>query len=455
MTQTELLIIGGGPAGYVAAIRASQLGMKVCLVEEKKVGGTCLNIGCIPTKSLLAHAGFIYGLKHPRAGVNVGSYDLDKQAIYSFKDNVVNKLTSGIEMLVKSYGVDIKTGHASFISKNQIKVGDETVEFKNAMIATGSKSIMPRSMFVDGFTVDSTFVLEHPEMGGKKIVIIGGGVIGCELAFILNSFGSEVTIVEKLKAILPTEDKDCVRYIETSFKNKGVKVLTDISVEKIEKGKVILSNSETITADYCVVAVGRMPNTEGLDCDKAGINVGDKKEVIVDKDFKTSNSGVYAVGDVTGSIQLAHYASACACKVLADMKGSSLAPNLDVVPRVTYSIPELASVGLTETQAKASGIEHKVGRFAYAASGKAMSMDETDGIVKVLVDTDDKVIGAAVVGADADNLIVPFTMAIALGLKASQLATVIYPHPTLAEMILEVCEDVHGKAIHKGGRRRA
>ncbi|MEI6080795.1 MAG: FAD-dependent oxidoreductase, partial [bacterium] len=192
-----------------------------------------------------------------------------------------------------------------------------------------------------------------------------------------------------------------------------------------------------------------------LDCDKAGINVGDKKEVIVDKDFKTSNSGVYAVGDVTGSIQLAHYASACACKVLADMKGSSLAPNLDVVPRVTYSIPELASVGLTETQAKASGIEHKVGRFAYAASGKAMSMDETDGIVKVLVDTDDKVIGAAVVGADADNLIVPFTMAIALGLKASQLATVIYPHPTLAEMILEVCEDVHGKAIHKGGRRRA
>ena len=454
MTQTELLIIGGGPAGYVAAIRASQLGMKVCLIEEKKVGGTCLNIGCIPTKSLLAHAGFIYGLKHSRAGVNVGSYDLDKQAIYSFKDNVVNKLTSGVEMLVKSYGADLKTGHASFIGKDQIKVGDEVIEFKTAMIATGSKSIMPRSMFVDGFTVDSTFVLEHPEMGGKKIVIIGGGVIGCELAFILNSFGSGVTIVEKLKSILPTEDKDCVRYIETSFKNKGVKVLTDISVEKIEKGKITLSNSETITSDYCIVAVGRMPNTEGLDCEKAGINIGDKKEVIVDKDFKTSNKNVYAIGDVTGSIQLAHYASACACKVLADMKGSSSAPNLDVVPRVTYSIPELASVGLTETQAKASGIEHKVGRFAYAASGKAMSMDETDGVVKVLVDLDDKVIGAAVVGADADNLIVPFTMAIALGLKASQLATVIYPHPTLAEMILEVCEDVHGKAIHKGGRRR-
>jgi dihydrolipoamide dehydrogenase len=441
----------------VGAIRAAQLGIKVCLVEEKKAGGTCLNIGCIPTKSLLSHAGFIYGLKHPRTGISVGQYSLDKQAIYSFKDGVVNKLTAGVEGLVKSYGVDLKMGHASFVSNNQVKIGEETIEFKRAIIATGSKSIMPKSMHVDGFTVDSTFVLAHPEMG-KKVVVIGGGVIGCELAFILNSFGVEVTIVEKLKTILPTEDKDCIRYVEASLKNKGVKVMADISVEKIEKGKVILSNSEILEADHCVVAVGRMPNTEGLDCEKAGVKTGDKKEVVTGKDFKTSNSNIYAVGDVTGAIQLAHYASACACRVVAEMAGGnavSSAPNIEVVPRVTYSIPELASVGLTETQAKAENVEYKVGRFAYAASGKAMAMDETDGMVKVLVDKSDKIIGAAVVGADADNLIVPFTMAIALGLTATQLSTVIYPHPTLSEMILEACEDVHGRAVHKAGRRKA
>ena len=269
-------------------------------------------------------------------------------------------------------------------------------------------------------------------------------------------FGRKPFTIEKMKTILPTEDRDCIRYVETSLKNKGIRVLTDISVEKMEKGRLTLSNAEVIDAEFCVVAVGRMPNIEGLDCEKAGIKVGDKKEVVVDKEFKTSNPNVYAVGDVTGSIQLAHYASACACRVVAEISGNrSNVPNIDVVPRVTYSIPELASVGLTEVQAKASNKEYKVGRFAYAASGKAMSMDETDGMVKVLVDTNDKIIGAAVVGADADNLIVPFTIAISLGLTASKLATVIYPHPTLSEMILEACEDVHGKAIHKAGRRRS
>ncbi|MCX6112451.1 MAG: dihydrolipoyl dehydrogenase [Proteobacteria bacterium] len=456
MTQTELLIIGGGPAGYVGAIRAAQLGMKVTLVEEKRIGGTCLNIGCIPTKSLLSHAGFIYGLKHPRTGVNISSHTLDKNAIYAFKDSVVNKLTSGVETLVRSYGIDIKSGHASFTGKNQVKVGGETIEFKKAVIATGSKSIMPKFMSVEGFSVDSTFVLEHPEMGGKNIVIIGAGVIGCELAFILNSFGSQVTMVEKMKTILPTEDKDCIRAVESSLKNKGIKVLTDISVEKIEKGRITLSNNELIEADYCVVAVGRIPNTDGLDSAKAGVKIGEKKEIVIDNNFKTSNPDIYAVGDVTGSIQLAHYASACACRVVVEITGNkSPVPNINAIPRVTYSIPELASVGLTETQAKSSNVDYKVGRFSYAASGKAMSMDETEGMVKVLVDTNDKIIGAAVVGADADNLIVPFTMAIALGLTASELTTVVYPHPTLSEMILEACEDVHNRAIHKAGRRRS
>lgn len=452
MTETELLIIGGGPAGYVGAIRAAQLGLKVTLAEEKKVGGTCLNIGCIPTKCLLSYSEGLYGIKKPRRGVNISGFDINKGEIYAEKDAVVSKLTGGIEQLLKGYGVELKKGTASFVSANEVKIGDETIKFKKALVATGSRSIIPKALFVEGFTVDSTYVLENPELG-KKVVIIGGGVIGCELAFVLNSMGMDVTIVEKLKGILPAEDRDCVRYVETSLKQKGVKIICDISVDKIEKGKLHLSNGENIEADTCVVAVGRGANTEGLDPDKAGIKKGEKGELIVNGQFLTSNPNVYAVGDVTGSIQLAHYASACALSVVSSIAGKGKGPNLNVVPRVTYSIPELASVGITETQAKEQGLSYSVGRFAYAAMGKAIAIGETEGVVKVLADQGDKIIGAAVAGKDADNLIVPFTLAMSLGLTVSQLTAAIYPHPTLSEIILEACEDVHGKAIHKGRKR--
>jgi dihydrolipoamide dehydrogenase len=355
-------------------------------------------------------------------------------------------------MLFKSYGIELIKGNASFESNNTLKVGSETITFKKALIATGSKPMIPSALFVEGFTVDSTYALSHPEMG-KKIVVIGGGVIGCELSFILNAMGMEVTIVEKMKGILITEDRDTVRYVEASLKAKGIRLYTDVEVTKIEKGKLMLGNGETLEADTCVVAIGRVANTQGLEPQKAGVTLGNRKEIIVDKDFKTSNPNIFAVGDVTGSIQLAHYASACACKVAADMAGSHHYQKLDVVPRVTYSLPELASVGHTEMSAKEQGLSFKVGRFAYAALGKALAMNETEGFVKVLADENDKIIGAAAVGADAENLIAPFTIAIALGLKVSDLTSVIYAHPTLSEIILEACEDVSGSAIHKGRKR--
>lgn len=452
MTETDLLIIGGGPAGYVAAIRAAQNGLKVILAEANKVGGTCLNIGCIPTKCFLSYSEAIYSAKKPRKGIEVKDFLINKSDIYSEKDAVVDKLTTGIEQLLKSYGVELKKEKASFVSSTEVKIGDDTVKFKNAIIATGSKSIIPKALFVEGFTVDSTHVLNNYELG-KKVVIVGGGVIGCELAFVLNSMDIEVTIIEKLKGILPTEDRDCVRYVESSLKNKGVKIFTDVSVEKIEKGKLSLSNGDTIEADTCVVAIGRGPNTEGLDLEKAGIKKGDKGQVLVDTEFSTNVTNIYAVGDVTGSIQLAHYASACALNVVAKIAKKGKGPNLNVVPRVTYSIPELASVGLTETQIKEQGIEYKIGRFSYSAMGKAIAMGETEGFVKVMTDSNDKLLGACIVGKDADNLMIPFTMAMALNLTCEQLTEFIYPHPTLSEIILEACEDVHGKAIHKGRKR--
>ncbi len=452
MSEKELVIIGGGPAGYVGAIRAAQLGLKVTVIEKEELGGTCLNVGCIPTKCLLSYASDIYGLKKPKQGITIKDFDLDKDSIYSFKDAVVGKLTSGVGMLFKSYGIELIKGTACFGSNNTLKVAGETISFKRAIVATGSKPVIPSALNVPGFTVDSTHALSHPDMG-KKIIVIGGGVIGCELSFILNAMGMDVTIVEKMKGILITEDRDTVRYVEASLKAKGIKLYTDVEVTKIEKGKLTLGNGESLEADTCVVAIGRAPNSQGLETQKAGIQTGSRGEIIVDKDFKTTNPAVFAVGDVTGSIQLAHYASASACKVVASIAGSHHYPKLDVVPRVTYSLPELASVGYTETNAKEQGINFKVGRFAYAALGKALAINETEGFVKVLADDKDIIIGAAVVGADAENIIAPFTIAVALELKVAELTSVIYAHPTLSEIILEACEDVNGSAIHKGRKR--
>ncbi|MFH1223356.1 MAG: dihydrolipoyl dehydrogenase [Pseudomonadota bacterium] len=452
MSAFDVVIIGGGPAGYVGAVRAAQLGLKTCLLEENKLGGTCLNVGCIPTKCLLSYAEEIFAAKKPRQGLKINGLDINREEIYSFKNSVVSKLNAGVDMLLKSYGVELKKGKGSFVSNNKISVNGEEIEFKKALIATGSKTTKPKFFNVPGFTIDSTDILENPELKGR-VVIVGGGVIGCELAFILTSFGCEVTIVEMLKGILPTEDRDCVRFVETSLKNKGVKIFVDISVQKVEKGKVTLSNGEVLEAEHCVVAVGREPNTEGLNCEKAGVKLGAKNSVTVDAEFKTSNPNIYAVGDVTGGIQLAHYASASACKVIGDMAGKRSNINLNVIPRVTYSIPELASVGVTETEAKEKNVQYRSGKFMYAALGKALAINSTEGMVKVLTDEKDKIIGAAVVGKDADNLITPFTIAVGLGLTATQLSGIIYPHPTLSEMILEACEDVHGMAIHKGRRK--
>jgi dihydrolipoamide dehydrogenase len=452
MKTYDLVIIGGGPAGYVGAIRASQFGLSVALIEGKKVGGTCLNIGCIPTKTFLSYAENIYHMKNSRKGILVDKFNINKEEIYKEKEDVVNKLTGGVEALLKGYGVTLIKDFASFTDNNTIKAGDEILSFKKAIIATGSKSLIPKSLFIEDYTVDSTYVLENPELG-KSVIIVGGGVIGCELAFILKSFGMDVTIVEKMPQILINEDKDMTRPIETSFRKKGIKLITGVGVKKIEKGKVILENDKQLISDKCVIAIGRIPNTKNLDPEKAGIKVGEKGEILVNKDFLTHNKNIYAVGDVVGGIQLAHYASAMACKVVAGIAEKDYAPNLDFIPSVTYSIPELATIGMTEKKAKEEGIEYRVGKFMYAANGKALSMGETGGAIKILANKDDKLIGASIVGHGADNLIMPLVVGVSLNLKASDLAKLVYPHPTLSEIILEALEDLHGKAIHKPKRR--
>ncbi|MBN1115231.1 MAG: dihydrolipoyl dehydrogenase, partial [Oligoflexia bacterium] len=444
-------IIGSGPAGYVAAIRAAQYGMDVVLAESGRVGGTCLNSGCIPTKNLLSYAESVHAVKKGRQGLSISGFSIDPQAVYQNKNANVAKLATGIEALLKSWKIKLVRGTASFVSENSAKVGDETIGFERAVIAAGSKTIMPSGLNVPGFSVDSTYALENHDLGGR-VAIIGGGIIGIELAFILNALNVEVTVIEKLKDILSTEDSDAVRLVESSLKKYGIRIYKDTSVERIENGLLELSNGERISADKCIVAVGRRPDTDGLCCDAAKIKLAAGGAVTVDGNFRTTNPDVYAVGDVTGGIQLAHYASAVACRVVADIAGKQSNINIEAVPRVVYSVPELASVGITEQEAKMKGIDYKAGKFMYGANGRALVSDTATGFIKVLSDNDGIILGATVAGSNADLLIVPFTIAMATRLSVEDLASVIYPHPTLAEMIGEACDDLHGHSIHKGRR---
>lgn len=446
----DLIIIGAGPAGYIAAIRAAQLGVKVTVIENDNLGGTCLNIGCIPTKTLLSFSENIYGLKNPKKGISIGSVDLNVENIYAYKDEVVNKLKTGIAGLFKSWNIELIRGKASFASVNEIKVNNSVLTFKKALIATGSKPFIPKSLFVEGFTVDSDYILSNPIRG--KVAVVGGGVIGTEFAFILNSLGCEVSIIEKEPGLLPLEDRDCVRFVDLSLKKKGIKVFCNSGVEKIEKGFLHLQNGNKLEADICFVAIGRRSNTDGLHLDNARVNVDEKGAVTVNDNFRTSNENIYAVGDVNGKIQLAHYASACSVSVIESILEHKSLLNLTTVPRVTYTIPEIASVGINETQANAAGLAFKIGRVMYGIIGKAVAMGETDGIAKVIVDENDVVIGASIAGKDAENLLSIFTLACAMKIKVTELASIIYPHPSLSEIILEVCEDVHGRSIHKMNR---
>jgi len=436
----NIIIIGGGPAGYQAAIRASQFNNKVTLIESDKLGGTCLNVGCIPTKTLLSYADELYKLKKPRPGINL-NYTIDEELIYEEKQIVINKLRKGIEQILKSYKVDLILGEASFINPSQIKVNDTVLSFDKLILATGSTALVPKNLFVEGFTITSTEVL-NTYQSAKNIVIIGGGIIGCELAFMLNSFGKEITIIEKEASILLNQDKDAVRLVELSMKKKGIKLIKGQGVKTIEDKKISLENGEIINTEKCVLALGRIPNIKNLNLDLANINIGAKQEVLVDSEFKTSNTNVYAVGDVNNKIQLAHYASNTALFVVHKINNKEFHTRLDIVPKVSYTMPEIASVysnNYKETD--------KANKMLYAGIGKALCLDINEGFCKVFTNDENLVTGAVFCGFDADNLINLFTFAI--DKHISILSEIIYPHPSLAELVLETAEDVQNKAIHK------
>ena len=437
MQKYDLAIIGSGPAGYVAGIRAAQLGLKTCIFEKDKIGGVCLNWGCIPTKALSASANALYNIERASEfGINVKGFDLDFSKVYERKESIVKKLSSGIEMLLKAGKLEIIREYAEIKSPTSIKTSNLEVEAKNILIAAGSIPFELLSLPFDHIDIlSSTDILELKAVP-KKLIIIGGGVIGCEFASIFSFFGSEITIIEAMPQLLPNEDEEIARKIEQIFKRRGIKILTNTKIDKIDKG------------DKALICVGRSPNSKALGLEALGIECN-KGWIRVDESFRTNVNNVYAAGDIKGGMLLAHLASKEGISAVEGICGNKYPIDYNIVPSCIFTHPEIASVGLNERLAKNKGMDVKARKFLFGAIGKSHVLGETDGFIKLVVDAkSDKILGSQIIGPHATELIAEISPCIQFGITSEKLASVIHAHPTLSEIICEVSEAIHNKAIH-------
>lgn len=463
MREFDIVVIGAGPGGYVAAIRAAQLGAKVAVIERNRIGGTCLNWGCIPTKALYYSARALDAARHASEfGVNVGDVSFDLSKAVDRKDGVVKKLVGGIEQLLKGNKVEVIRGDGFVEAAGKVRVttpdGAEEISCKAIIIATGSEPAL-----IPAFNIDRKNILTSTEMLDtrevpKSLLVIGGGVMGCEFASMFASFGSQVMIVELLPTILSTEDKMVSRVVAKRFKEAGVQVLTEVQVESVVacdgQVKTTLKDGRSFLTEKVMVAIGRSFNSAGIGLDKAGVVV-EKGRIAVNDRMETNVKGIYAIGDVTGKMLLAHVASVQGIVAVNNALGKEARMDYSVIPAGIFTDPEIASVGLREKDAQEKGIEVAVGRFPYAASGKALGMGETEGFVQIVSDpATDKVLGCSIVGSHATDLIGEVALAMKTGATVKDITETIHAHPTLPEIVMEAAEDVHGMAIHKIGRKR-
>ena len=466
MKSYDCLVIGAGPGGYVAAIRAAKLGLSTAIVESRELGGTCLNRGCIPVKALI-HASHVYHeLKEAaRYGVEADAVRYDWAKMCAYKEETTAKLVAGVEQLLKANGVGFFYGEGT-VGKDRIvtvagETGSETVTAKHVILATGSK---PFRIPVDGIdlprvlTSDELFRLDHvPE----SLVIIGGGVIGVEFATVYAALGTKVTIIEALPRLLPNMDKEISQNLKMILKKRGAESFVDARVRRIEQqgDKVICryeakGKEESVEADYILCAVGRVPETDGLFAEGAAPAM-EKGRVLVDEHFESGVKGVYAIGDLIFGMMLAHTASAQGILVAEHIAGAAHTLHADVVPGCVYTDPEIASVGMTEEQAKEAGIPVKAGKFITSANGKSLITMEERGFVKIVVRAaDDVVLGAQLMCARATDMIGEFVTAIANGMTSADLLKGMRAHPTYNEAIGEALEELHGGAVHVVPRKR-
>ncbi|MCF3944731.1 dihydrolipoyl dehydrogenase [Oceanobacillus alkalisoli] len=458
--EVDTLVVGAGPGGYVAAIRAAQLGQKVTIVEKGALGGVCLNVGCIPSKALITagqKAAEAQGIED--LGIKAEKVTVDFSKVQEWKGSVVNKLTSGVEGLLKGNKVDIVSGEAYFVDKNTAKIMDEknsqTYKFTNCIIATGSSPIEIPSFKFSDRVLDSTGALNLKEIP-KKLVVIGGGYVGTELGTVFANFGTEVTFLEGAKDILGGFEKQMTQVVKKRLKKKGVTIVTEAMAKGVEETKDGVKVSyeakgkeETLEADYVLVTVGRKPNTEEIGLEQVGIELDEKGRVKTDKQCRTSVDNIYAIGDITAGPPLAHKAS-YEGKIAAEViSGEKSEVDYIGVPAVAFTEPELATVGLSEQEAKDKGFDVKVGKFPFAANGRALALNETDGFLKLITRKEDGlVLGGQIAGPNASDMISEIGLAVESGMTAEDIALTIHAHPTLGEITMEAAEVGLGKPVH-------
>ncbi len=459
--ELDTVVIGSGPGGYVAAIRAAQMGQKVAIIEKEYIGGVCLNVGCIPSKALIA-AGHRYqeAMNAETFGITAENVKLDFTKTQEWKDKkVVNTLTSGISYLLKKNKVEIIMGTAFFNDANTLRVFTEdaaqTYTFKNAIVATGSRPIEIKGFKFGGRIIDSTGGLNLKEVP-KKLVIVGGGVVGTELGTAYANLGAEVTILEGSPQLLPSFEKDMVKLVEKSFNDKGITYVTNaMAKEAVDNGDSVTvkyeaaGKEESIEADYVMVTVGRRPNTDDLGLEVVGVELTDRGLVKVDNQGRTNIKNIYAIGDITPGAALAHKASYEA-KVAAEViAGKNSEIDYIAIPAVCFTDPELASVGYTEKEARDLGLNVKVSKFPFGANGRALSLDQTEGFVRLVSDKETGLLlGGQVAGVGASDVIAELGLAVEARMNIEDLSLTIHAHPTLNETIMDASELSLGLPIH-------
>jgi len=461
MNEIEVVIIGGGLGGYVAAIKAAQLGLKVVLVEKDKLGGVCLNWGCIPTKALVSTAELLNNLQRAgEFGIQVKDYSFDFPAIMKRKDMITKRLSSGVEQLLKANRVRVIKGEGQIIKPGTVEITDaagekEMIKSKNIIIATGSSVMkLPIPGIDNEGVITSDGALSLSELP-SRMLIIGGGVVGIEFAGIFKALGVEVTVVEMLPRILLPIDEEIAVRLTQLLKRKGIEILTDSKVKEIKKNRqnleVLISTADgekKLEIEKVLLAAGRVPELGNIDVQRLGIEL-DKGAIKVDEKMRTNIPGIYAVGDVVGKIMLAHVASREGIVAVENISGKEVLIDYKVVPNCVFSMPEVASVGLTEEEARKENHNIKVSKFPFIANGKALSMGETEGMVKIIADADtSELLGFHILGAHASDLIAEGSLALSMEATAFEIVNTIHAHPTLSEAIAEAAEGITGKPIH-------
>lgn len=460
----DVVVLGAGPGGYVAAIRAAQLGLKTAIVDKQWLGGVCLNVGCIPSKALLKNAEVAHTLRErgKEFGFSFENLKLDYSAAVKRSRQVSDRLVKGVGFLMKKNGISVFMGTGKLSARDTVSVTDKDgkitdLKAKNIIIASGASSAVPAAWKVDGQKVVTYWEAILQEKQPKSVIVIGSGAIGVEFSTVWNSYGVEVTIVEMLPRIVPLEDEEISAELEKAFKKRGIKILAGHKVEAVETTengvRVTVSadgEKKSLEAEQALVAIGFRPNSRGIGLEELGVNISERGFVEIDDKMQTNIPGIYAIGDVTGKLMLAHVGSAMGILAAEAIAGQPTQPlNYEMMPRATYCQPQIASFGLTEAQAKERGHSVKIGRFPFQANGKALGLGDYAGWVKLVMDEKyGEILGASLIGPEVTELLPELTLAQMMELTPAEISRNVHAHPTISEALMEAAHAAEGRAIH-------